>query len=89
MLNGWCLKDIYNIPENKLRQIKKKLRDNYSKIKVSYIYGKVIKELSKRYNVVILRADKGKGFMIMIMITSVPWKVCKCLTPINSSERKF
>ena len=64
VLDGWFLKDISNTAENKLRQTKNKLRntcDNYSKLKVSYIYRKVIKELPKIHHFVIFKAGKGTG----------------------------
>ena len=47
--------------ENELRQIKANLRntcDKYTKIKVPYKYRKVVKELSERRDIAILKADK-------------------------------
>ena len=57
------LKDISDIPVNKLRQIKTNLRntcDKYTKIKVPYKYRKVVEELSERRDIAILKADKGR-----------------------------
>ena len=62
------LKDISNIPEKELRQMTTSLRnmcDKYTKIKVPYKYRKVVKELSERRDTAILKADKGRGVVIM------------------------
>ena len=62
------LKDISNIPENELRQIRTNLRntwDKCTKIKVPYKYRKVVKELSERRGITILEAEKGRGVVIM------------------------
>ena len=39
--------------------------DKYTKIKVPYKYRKVGKELSERRDIAILKADKGRGVVIM------------------------
>ena len=58
------LKNTSNIPETKLQQIKTKLLstcDKYTKIKVPYKHRKIVNKLSKRNDIVILKADKGRG----------------------------
>ena len=37
----------------------------YTKKKVPYKYKQVVKELSERRNIAILKADKGRGVVIM------------------------
>ena len=62
------LKDISNIPENELRQIKtspRNTRDKYTKIKGPYKYRKDVKELSERRDIAISKTDKGRGVVIM------------------------
>ena len=62
------LRDISNNSEKELRQTKTSLRnmcDKYTKIKVPYKYRKVVKELSERRDTAILKADKGRGIVIM------------------------
>ena len=62
------LKDIGNIPETELQLIKTKLRnrcEKYTKIKVPYKYKKIINELRKREEIAVLKADKGRGIVIM------------------------
>ena len=62
------LTDIGNIPETELQLIKTKLRstwEKYKKIKVPYKYRKIINELIKREKIAVLKADKGRGIVIM------------------------
>ena len=61
------LKDISNIPENELRQIKTNLRNTCDKCtkKTPFKYRKVVKELSERSDIAILKADKVRGVVIM------------------------
>ena len=62
------LKDIGNIRETELQLIKIKLRntcEKYTKIKVPYKYIKIINELRKREDIAVLKADKGRGIVIM------------------------
>ena len=62
------LKDTGNIPETELQLIKTKLRntcEKYTKIKVPYKYRKIINELRKREEIAVLKADKGRGIVIM------------------------
>ena len=61
-------KNISSIPETKLQQIKTKLLSNcdkYAKIKVPYKHRKIVNELSKRNDIVILKADEGRGVVIL------------------------
>ena len=79
------LKDISNIPENELRQIKVNLRntcDKYTKIKVQYKYRKVVKELSERKDIAILKADKDRGTAIMNRDKYTE----KCLQILNTNQ---
>ena len=62
------LKNIEQLPENTIPQIKTKLRqtcENYSKIRVPYNYKQVINNLAKNRNIVILKQDKGREVVIM------------------------
>ena len=62
------MKDIGSIPETELQLIKTKLRnrcEKYTKIKVPYKYKKIINELRKREEIAVLKADKGRGIVIM------------------------
>ena len=62
------LKDIGNIPETELQLIKTKLQnmcEKYTKTKVPYKYRKIINDLRKRQDIVVLKADKGRGIVIM------------------------
>ena len=62
------LKKIGNITETELQLIKTKLQntcEKYTKIKVPYKYRKIVNELWKREDIAILKADKGKGVVIM------------------------
>ena len=79
------LKDISNISENELQLIKTKLRntcDKHTKIKAPYKYRKFVKELSERRDIGILKADKGRGFVI---INRDKYKE-KCLQILNTSQ---
>ena len=62
------LRDISNIPESEVNKIKNKLRntcEKYSKLKVLYRHRKIILELSKNENIIILKQDKGRGIVVM------------------------
>ena len=62
------MRDNSNIPGCDLSKIKTKLRNTckkYSKVKVSYKHRKVVLELSKKENIVILKPDKGRGVVVM------------------------
>ena len=62
------LKDIDNIPETELQLIKTKLQnmcEKYTETKVPYKYRKIINDLRKREDIVVLKADKGRGIVIM------------------------
>ena len=57
----FILKDISNIPENELAQIKTKLGNSYEKycnIKVTKHQKNVINNLMKRKNIAIMKQDK-------------------------------
>ena len=62
------LKDIGKIPKTELQLIKTKLRnpwEKYTKIKEPYKYRKIINKLRKREDIAVLKADKGRGIVIM------------------------
>ena len=62
------LRDISIIPECELSKIKTKLRnacEKYSKVKVPYKHRKIVLELSKNENIVILKQDKGRGVVVI------------------------
>ena len=62
------LRDISNIPKCELSKIKTKLRntcEKYSKVKVPYKHRKIVLELSKNENIVILKQDKGRGVVVI------------------------
>ena len=60
-------KNFSNILETKLQQIKTKVLrncDKYAKIKVPYKHRKIVNELPKQNDIVILKADEGRGVVI-------------------------
>ena len=62
------LRDISNIPECQLSKIKTKLRntcEKYSKVKFPYKHRKIVLELSKNENIVILKQSNGRGVVVM------------------------
>ena len=62
------LTDISNIPECEPSKIKTKLRstsEKYPKVKVPYKHRKIVLELSKNENIVILKQDKGRRVAVM------------------------
>ena len=61
------MREISNVSESELSKIKTKLRntcENYSKIKVPYMHRKIVLELSKNENIVILKQDKGREITV-------------------------
>ena len=93
-------KNSSNIPETKLQRIKTKLLgtcDKYKKKKVPYKHRKTVNKLSKRSNIAILKAEKGRGAVILdrgkytkecldILNTIQFWKLNKDST--KTMERK-
>ena len=62
------LSDISDIPESEISKIKTNLRntcENYSKVKVPYRHRKIVLELSKNKDIVVLKQDKGRGVVVM------------------------
>ena len=60
--------DMLNITENELQQVKTKLRntcERYCNIKVPYKQRQIIKSLSQRVDITIIKTDKGRGVVIM------------------------
>ena len=62
------LRNLTHIPDNELTSLKTKLGstcEKYSKINVPYKYKKVMDNLSKKKNIVILKQDKRRGAVIL------------------------
>ena len=84
--NG-LLRNLIHIPENELTSLKTKLRstcEKYSKINVPYKYKKVIDNLSKNKNIVILKQDKGRGVVILDTTKYTE----KCMALLNTERFK-
>ena len=80
------LRNLTHIPDNELT-LKTKLRSTckkYSKINVPYKYKKVIDNLSKNKNIVILKQDKGRGVVILDTIKYTE----KCMALLNTERFK-
>ena len=74
-----------NILENELQQVKTKLRntcERYCNIKVPYQQRQIIKSLSQREDITIMKADKVRGVVIMNKSKYLE----KCLTLLNSEQ---
>ena len=77
--------DMLNIPENELQQVKTELRntcERYCNIKVPYKQRQIIKSLSQREDITIMKADKGRGEVVMNKSKYLE----KCLTLLNSEQ---
>ena len=62
------LKNIEQLPENTISQIKTKFRrtcENYNKTRVTYKYKQVINNLAQNNTIAIMKQDKGRGEVIM------------------------
>ena len=62
------LRDISHMPENEINKVKTKLRsacEKYSNIKVPHKQRKIIFDLSKRDDIILLKQDKGRGVVVM------------------------
>ena len=76
-----------HIPDNELTSLKTKLRstcEKYSKIHVPYKYKKVINNLSKNENIVILKQDKGRSVVILDRAKYTE----KCMELLNTERFK-
>ena len=83
---GW-LRNLTHIPNNELTSLKAKLRstcEKYSKIDVPYKYKKVICNLSKDKNIIILKQDKGRGVVILDTTKYTE----KCMALLNTERFK-
>ena len=81
------LRNLTHIPDNELTSLKTKLRstcEKYSKINVPYKYKKVIDNLSKNKNIVILKQDKGRGVVILDTTKYTE----KCMALLNAERFK-
>ena len=81
------LRNLTHIPDNELTSLKTKLRstcEKYSKINVSYKYKKVIDNLSKNKNIVILKLGKGRGIVILDTTKYTE----KCMAILNTERVK-
>ena len=79
------IRDISNIPEQNLAHVKTKFRqscEKYCKIKIPFKYKEVIKKLSNKNSIVILKQDKGRGVVIMNRSAYLE----KCFTLLNTSR---
>ena len=62
------LRDISNMHENEINKVKTKLRstcEKYSNIKVPHTQRKIISDVSKRDNVILLKKNKGQGVVVI------------------------
>ena len=81
------LRHLTHIPGNELTSFKTKLRstcEKYSRINVPYKHKKVIENLSKNKNIVILNQDKGR--CVIILDTTKYTK--KCMALLNTERFK-
>ena len=79
--------DINHLPEEDIINLKTKLRytcEKYSKIKVPYKYKKVIDNLKRNENIVIMKQDKGRG----VVIVDKTRYIDKCLSLLESNQFK-
>ena len=77
------LKDISNMPENKINKVKTKLRSTYEKycnIKVPHTQRKIIFDLSKRDDNILLKQDKGRGLVVLMDRSKYTEKCLKILS---------
>ena len=81
------MRNLIHIPNNELTSLKTKLKcpcEKYSKTNVPYKYKKVIDNLSKRKNIVILKQDKGRGVVILDTTKYTE----KCMALLNAEHFK-
>ena len=81
------MRNLTHIQDNELTSLKTKLRstcEKYSKIHVPYKYKKVINDLSKNENIVILKQDKGRGVVILDRTKYTQ----KCVALLNTERFK-
>ena len=81
------LRNLTHIPDNALTSLKTKLKstcEKYSKIHVPYKYKKVIYNLSKNENIVILKQDKGRAVVILDRAKYTE----KCMALLNTERFK-
>ena len=81
------LRNLTHIQGNELTSLKTKLRstcEKYSKIHVPYKYKKVINNLSKNENIVILKQDKGRDVIILDRTKYTK----KCMVLLNTERFK-
>ena len=74
-----------NIPENKLQQVKTKLKntcERYCNIEVPWKQREIIKSLSQREGITIMKASKGQSAVIINKSKYLK----KCLTLLNSEQ---
>ena len=66
-------------------ELKTKIRrtcENYSKLKVPYKHQKIIDQLSRNTDIIILRQDKGRGITILDRKNYIQ----KCVSILNTSQ---
>ena len=79
------LKNISHIPENDISLIKTILQstyDKYSNVFVPHEYRRIVENLSKNDNIVIMKQDKGRGIAIMDKHKYTK----KCLEMLNTKQ---
>ena len=60
--------DIHHLPQDDIKKIKTKIRSTckkFSHINVPYNYRKIVNDLSRNKNIVIMKQDKGRGVVVM------------------------
>ena len=59
---------VNEIPDNKISHLKKKLRnicDRYNHIRVLYKFQKIVKQLSRKKSIMVLKQDKGRDIVVI------------------------
>ena len=61
-------RNIRHLPQDDINRIKTKMRstcEKYSRINVPYKYRKIVNDLSRNKDIVIMKQDKGRGVVVM------------------------
>ena len=79
------LKYTKDLDQNIQDQLKSKIRrtcENYSQLKIPYRYRKIVENLSKNNNIVVMKQDKGRGVVILDRTRYTE----KCYNIINTNQ---
>ena len=60
--------NIRHLPQDNISRIKPKMKttsEKYSRINVPYKYKKIVNDLSRNKNIVIMKQDKGRGVVVV------------------------